>query len=101
MRLLAGRSSRIGRDAAALHRAEAFLGDEHNVVVLCGVLTSDPSVCRTAEDVDRVRLAGARYQCEMRTRAVQAARGVYTPKSGVYVRRIKREWKGRGRLSRA
>jgi CHAD domain-containing protein len=93
LRLLGGRSRRIGRDAAALHRAEALLGDEHNVVVLCGVLASDRSVCRTADDADRVRLAGDRYQCEMRKRAVQAARGVYAPKSGAYVRTIKREWK--------
>ncbi|HEX4566120.1 MAG TPA: CHAD domain-containing protein [Vicinamibacterales bacterium] len=101
LRLLGGRSRRIGRDAAALHRAEMLLGDEHNVVVLCGVLTGDRLVCRTAEDAHRVRLAGDRYQCEMRTRALQAARSVYAPKSGAYVRLIEREWKGSGRLSRA
>jgi len=101
LRLLGGRSRRIGRDAAALHRAETLLGDEHNVVVLCGVLTRDRSVCRTAEDADRVRLAADRYQCEMRKRALQAARGVYAPTSGAYVRSIKREWKGSSRVSRA
>jgi len=99
LRLLGGTSRRIGRDTVALHRAEALLGDEHNVVVLCEALTGDSSVCRTAEDADRLRLAGDRYQCEMRKRALQAARGVYAPKSSAYVRSIKREWKGR--LSRA
>jgi hypothetical protein len=93
LRLLQGRSRRIDRDAAALHRAEAALGDDHNVVVLCALLTSDPSVCRTAADVDRVRLAGDQYQCEMRKRASKEARGIYARKSRAYVRRVRDEWK--------
>jgi len=100
LRLLQGRSPRIDRDAAALRRAETSLGDDHNVVVLCEALANDPSVCRTAEDVDRVRLAGDRYQCEMRERALKAAGGIYALKSRAYVRAIKQDWKRSGRWTR-
>jgi CHAD domain-containing protein len=93
LRLLEGRSRRIDRDAAALHRAEVSLGDDHNVVVLCDVLSNDPSVCRTAADVDRVRLAGDGYQCEMRKRALRNVRGIYARTSRQYLRAIRQEWK--------
>jgi CHAD domain-containing protein len=93
LRLLQGRSRRIDRDAARLHRAEAALGDDHNVVVLCEILTNDRSVCRTAADIDRVRLAGDRYQCEMRTRALKAVRGIYSRTSRTYLRGIRDDWK--------
>src|SRR5579872_2616133 len=92
LRLLEGRSARIDRDIAALHRAETALGDDHNVVVLCEVLATDPSVCRTTGDVDRVRLAGDGYQCELRTQALKAARRIYAARPAAYVRRIEHEW---------
>jgi len=101
LRLLQGTSRRIDRDVAALHRAETSLGDDHNVVVLCEVLANDPSVCRTAVDVDRVRLAGDRYQCEMRTQALKAAGRIYARPSRGYVRHIEHEWERMRTRSRA
>jgi CHAD domain-containing protein len=101
LRLLQGRSARIDRDIAALHRAETALGNDHNVVVLCEVLAADPSICRTAADVDRVRLAGDSYQCEMRTQALKAARRIYAAHPRAYVRRIEHDWERSARWDRS
>jgi CHAD domain-containing protein len=80
----------IRRDVRALHRAQSWLGDDHNVVVLCEELSKDASICRDGLESDRLRLAADRYQCELRTKATARARRIYDEKSGVYARTVKR-----------
>jgi CHAD domain-containing protein len=100
LRLLEESSPRIRRDVSALHRAETWLGDEHNVVVLCAELSKDGSLCDGKIDVDRVRLAGDRYQSELRTKALESAKRVYARTPRNYVNAIRRQWKmGAGRQS--
>jgi len=78
----------IGKDLRALHQAEAWLGDDHNVVVLCAELSKDASLC----DVAHLRRAADRYQCELRRKAIASAAGIYRTRPAIYVRRIKRAW---------
>jgi CHAD domain-containing protein len=100
LRLVEGRDSRVHKDVAALDRAETLLGDDHNAVVLCAELSKDPSVCGTAADVDRLRLAADRFQCKARTRALKAARRIYARPSRDYLRSVRRGWQGKARRPR-
>jgi CHAD domain-containing protein len=78
----------IGKDVRVLHQAETWLGDDHNVVVLCAELSKDASLC----DVARLRQAADRYQCDLRRKAIANAAGIYGSKPAIYVRRIKHAW---------
>ncbi|MGH9408231.1 MAG: CHAD domain-containing protein [Vicinamibacterales bacterium] len=92
LRLIESAGPEIRRDIAALHRAETALGDEHNVVVLCGQITQDASICRGPIDIDRVRRAANRYQCALRKKAIANARRIYRRTPRRYVRSLKRAW---------
>lgn len=92
LRLVEARDRRMQHDVRTLHRAERWLGDDHNVVVLCAELSKDPSPC-TAIELDRLRLAADRYQCDLRNKAVSAARGIFDRSSDAYWRGIKRALK--------
>jgi CHAD domain-containing protein len=93
LRLLEGGGGAISRQIAALHRAEAWLGDEHNVVVLCAELSNDPSICAGPFDLQRLKVVADRYQRELRGKALSCARLIYGRRSGDYVRAIERAWK--------
>jgi hypothetical protein len=90
---IAGCTSGIGRDVAALHRAETWLGDDHNVVVLCEELSKDPSICGGPVNLDRLRLVAHQYQCELRRKALAGTRRIYRRKSRQYQRTVKLAWK--------
>ena len=98
LRLLEGYSPRVRRDVQALQRTEAWLGDAHNVVVLCDELSNGGPRGESLIDLDRVRLAGDRYQCELRTKALATARRIYARTPREYASAIGREWKN-GRTS--
>jgi CHAD domain-containing protein len=72
----------IGKDVRVLHQAETWLGDDHNVVVLCAELSKDASLC----DIARLRRAADRYQCELRRKAIASAAGIYRSRPAIYVR---------------
>lgn len=93
LRLIEQTGQRVHRDVSALHQAETWLGDDHNVVVLCAELSKDASVCGGALQLDRVRLAGDRYQCSVRKRALKITKRIYAQASRKYMRGIKRAWK--------
>lgn len=93
LRLMEICGKRVSRDVGALHRAETWLGDDHNIVVLCAELAKDASICGGMVDLDRLRVAADRYQCRMRTQAINAAAGIYGRKPKQYVRALKRAWK--------
>ena len=56
LRLVEGSGPRIRRDVKALHRAEEWLGNDHNVVVLCDALSKELPQGDSRIDLDRVRL---------------------------------------------
>jgi CHAD domain-containing protein len=93
LRLLEGCGPRVRRDVRALQRTEAWLGDAHNVVVLCDELSNRRPQGKSLIDLDRVRLAGDRYQCELRTKALATAKRIYARTPREYVKAIRREWK--------
>ena len=92
LRLVEASAPAIRRDVQALHRAEAWLGDDHNLVVLCEELSKNASLCPDRILLDRVRLAADRFQCELRTRAVEAAQRIYRRTPRGYVRRVAQAW---------
>lgn len=93
LRLIEGCTRTIRRDVEALHRAETWLGDDHNVVLLVAELSKDASKCRGLIDLDRLRLVADRYQCELRIKAIASTRRIYARTSRGYVRGVKRAWK--------
>jgi CHAD domain-containing protein len=88
LRLVEGCTPGIKRDVTALHRAETWLGDDHNVVVLSAELSKDGSLC----DLEQFRRAADRYQCQLRQRTIARMRSAYARTPGEYVRRVKRAW---------
>jgi CHAD domain-containing protein len=92
LRLIEACDRNIRRDVAALHRAETWLGDDHNAVVLCEELSKDASICGMI-DVDRLRLAADQHQCRLRKKAITRMRRLYSRSPRAYLRRLERAWK--------
>jgi CHAD domain-containing protein len=88
LRLIGGCSPAIRKDAAVLHRVETWLGDDHNVVVLCAELSKDASFC----DLEGLRRAADRYQCDLRRKAIASTTPMYGRTPGKYLRRVERAW---------
>ena len=95
LRLLERCSPAIGADIRVLHQAEAWLGDDHNVVVLCAELGKDASLRNGAD----LRRAADRYQRDLRRKTIASAEGVYRSKPRDYVRRVEDAWKAWRRRS--
>ena len=93
LRLVEGAGPRIRRDVAALHRAETWLGNEHDVVVLCDELSKDAPQGDSRIDLDRIRLVGDRHQWALRTKALASTARIYARASGEYATSVRREWK--------
>ena len=93
LRLVEPCGARIRRDAGVLRRTQRWLGDDHNIVVLCEELSQDASICGGAADLDRIRLAADRYQCGLRQKAIDETKQLYARKPGAYVRGIQGAWK--------
>ena len=93
LRLVEGCSPRIRRDVQALRRAEEWLGNEHNAVVLCDELSKDEPQGASRIDLDRIRLAGDCYGRELRTKALASTRRIYAQAPREYANSVRREWK--------
>jgi CHAD domain-containing protein len=96
MRLVEECGPAIKKDIVALERVETWLGDDHNVVVLCEALSKKATVCDGLIDLDRLRQVGHRFQCEARTRAMEVSKRLYARRPAAFVRRINRAWKTGG-----
>lgn len=92
LRVIESCAAGIGREIGALHRAERWLGDDHNLVVLCEALSKDKTVCRNALDLQRLECAAEKLQRSLRKRAIAGTRRIYSARSGAYLRRIERAW---------
>jgi CHAD domain-containing protein len=88
LRLLEGSSPVVRKDVRVLHEVETWLGEDHDVVVLCGELSTETSLC----DLARLRQAADGYQCDRRRKAIAATAYLFAPSSSQYVRRIERAW---------
>jgi CHAD domain-containing protein len=93
LRLVEGSSPRIRRDVTTLHRAEEWLGNDHNVLVLCDALSKGMPQGDSRIDLDRVRLVGDLYQSELRTKALASTKRIYARAPREYANSVRREWK--------
>jgi len=93
LRLVEQSDSKLRRDIRALHQAETWLGDEHNIVVLCDQISRDATICRDSIDRDRFQLVADREQCRLREKVVARVRRLYERRSGAYARDVERMWK--------
>jgi CHAD domain-containing protein len=99
VRLVGGGSTAIARDIRALESAERWLGDDHNLFVLCAEISSDASVRASSLDFERLRRVVDRQQRALRRKAVARTRPVFAVTSGAYVRRVERAWQARRRAA--
>jgi CHAD domain-containing protein len=90
LRLLEGAGPLVTRDIRALHQAETWLGDDHNVVVLCAALAHDGSGDAAPISVAQLKAAADQYHAQMRHKAITSVRHIYIRKSGRYLRDLKR-----------
>jgi CHAD domain-containing protein len=81
----------LAKAVAALHRAESWLGDDHNIVVLCAQLSRNGSL----DDAAGLREAARRYQRELRRQVLSSMQRFYARKPGDYIRHVERAWKAR------
>ena len=93
LRLVQASSAAIRKDVTTLHRAEEWLGDDHNLVVLCAHLSHDSSVCGGPVDLGRMRCAVDGFQRKLRRKALTSVRRIYAVRPRQYVARIRRAWK--------
>jgi hypothetical protein len=97
LRLVDARSRDIRKDVELLHHAEAWLGDDHNVVVLRAELSKGASL----GDLEQWRHAADRYQSDLRRNAIASTTLLYSHTPRDYVNRVKRAWKASRRRSKA
>src|SRR5262245_45202422 len=73
LRLIGGCSAGIRRDIEALDQAETSLGEDHNIVVLCGELSKDPAL----GELDGLKQTAERIQQGLRKKAIEHAQAIY------------------------
>jgi CHAD domain-containing protein len=95
LRLVGSGTAAVGRDIRALRSAERWLGDEHNLVVLCGTLAKDPTVCRGPVDVKRLQCAVDAMQRGLRRKALQRTHAIFAVRPREYAARVERAWRMR------
>ena len=93
LRLIDCCSAALRDDIRALNQAETYLGDDHNVGVLCDYLARTQSLVYNPMELVRLRRAVERYQRSLRKKAIARVGRIYAVKPGVYLERVKRWWK--------
>ena len=94
LRLLEGCGRRIQHDVAVLHHAETWLGDDHNIVVLCEGLSKDPSGWGSGSDLDKIQRASVRYQYALRKRTLATTHRLFERKPSAFVHSLEQAWTG-------
>jgi CHAD domain-containing protein len=93
LRLVEAADAKVRRDIQALHLAEQWLGEDHNIVVLCQQLARDAAVCRDPPDLDRLRLVADRDQLRLREKTIAKAKTIYQRAPASYAHSVARAWK--------
>lgn len=104
LRLIGGGTAAVGRDIRALRAIQKWLGDDHNLVVLCAELSKDPTVCRNPLDTQRLRCAVDALQRALRRKSIDRVRALFAGSPRAYARRVERAWRARedrGKTDRA
>jgi CHAD domain-containing protein len=95
LRLVGGGTTAIARDIRALRSTERWLGDDHNLVVLCAALAKDPTVCRGPLDFHRLQCAVNATQKALRRKSIDRTRAIMSKAPRDYVARVERAWHAR------
>ncbi len=77
---------------AGLHDLETWLGDDHNLVVLCDRLRKDPDRYGGEGDVQLFTTLAHEQQNELRAKAKSLGERVYEQKPKLFVRDIEKLW---------
>ena len=95
LRLIGGGTAAVARDIRALRATQRWLGDDHNLVVLCAELSKDPTVCRSPLDTQRLRCAVGALQRTLRRKSIGRVRALFAGSPRAYARRVERAWRAR------
>jgi len=77
---------------SSLHQLETWLGDDHNLVVLCDQLQKDPAKYGGPEHVQLFLALGAQHQKELREKSIALGQRVYEEKPRQFVQRMEKLW---------
>lgn len=77
---------------ASLKDLETWLGDDHNLTVLCEKIQQDPSSFGEVADTDLFLALSRQYQNELRQNALSLGERVYGEKSGRFTRSLGQLW---------
>jgi len=95
LRLIGAGTPAVAGDIRALHSAERWLGEDHNLVVLCAELSRDPAVCRGPLDVHRLQCAVNATQRLLRRKATDRLQGMLSMRPRDYAARVEHAWRAR------
>jgi hypothetical protein len=97
LRLVGGGSRPIASATRALHSAEQWLGEDHNLVILCATLTKDCVLRERPGDIERLHDAVGRSQARLRRQAISRTRVVFAVRPRDYAARVARAYRLRDR----
>ena len=75
-----------------LHDLETWLGDDHNLVVLCEQIASDPDRYGGEQDVKLFVALAAEHQKELREKSLSLGQRVYEEKPKAFVGNLEKLW---------
>jgi len=93
MRLLDECGGAVRKEIRALHQLETWLGDDHNIVILCEQLFDNPVLVRACRDLDNLRRAAERHQTALRRQALASGTKIYAQGDKEYVKQLKQHWR--------
>jgi len=77
---------------SSLHDLETWLGDDHNLVVLCDQVQKDSARYGVQQDIQLFLTLAAQYQKELRKNSVALGHRLYEEKPRQFVRRMEKLW---------
>jgi CHAD domain-containing protein len=93
LRLLEECGPSIRAELRALERLQRWLGEDHDVVVLCNRLLNDEPLVRACNELDGLRKAAERYQRQLRRKALALGKTVFTAPPARFVDQVERHWR--------
>jgi CHAD domain-containing protein len=99
LRLIQDCSARIRKDVDALNRAETWLGDDHNISVLCAYLSGAQALTYDPDEIERFRRGSDRYQRTLRRQATASAKTIYAIRTRDYLGKVRNAWRNSHRRS--
>lgn len=77
---------------SSLHDLETWLGDDHNLVVLCDQVQKDPDRYGVQQDIQLFLTVAQQYQKELRSNSIALGHRLYEEKPRQFVRRMEKLW---------